>query len=233
MKWILWIFLFLLALVLIILVIPAGVSFEAGQDRILLYARVFGLKIKLYPRPEKSEKKEKKKKKAKESEKKEASEPAVDKIPDVTANETASLASEKMVKTEASKEHPKKSSKPKLSFERLLDYISFASDALTWVAKGIYIPNFRLVAHLHSDDPSKTGMIYGGVCAVLASSVPKLEKVLSIKKKDIRIYPEFVQSSSFEIAVTIMAVPVQLVIVALILLYKWYKMTHKDKAVQE
>lgn len=207
MKVILTVLLAVLLIILLILVTPVGVSLDARPGDVVLYVRVFGIKFKVYPKE--NNKKCKKYKK------------------NTTDDKTKESGGDK---TEAEK---KKKQLPNVTFDFILDCISLLSDAITWVVRGVYIPEFILHAILHNDDPAKTAMMYGGACSVLATAMPGLERALRIKKSDIKIYPGFMDENDFELSMTVMAIPIMLVIAAVMVLIRWNKISHKNKAVQQ
>ena len=200
MRWLLYVLLGLLALIVLLLITPVGARATADDNGYAIYAHVFGLNVKILPRPPKKKKKPKKPKKPKEPK---------------------------------PEEEKKKEKKPfKLTFGKLLDYISFAADALKRAVRGIYIRRFRLYARLHNDDAAKTALMYGGACSVLGNAIPKLEKIFRVGDSHIELVPDFDGSNSYSADVIVTVVPIKLLITGLILFIKWKKL-NRDKAVQK
>lgn len=191
----------ILGIILFVLLFPAGVKADIFGGDPAVYARLFGLSIKIYPKESKKGGKEDHAKKKSKSDKK----------PDKTSDG----------KTE------EKGEKPKITFDMVMEYISFASRSLSKIAKGIYVPHFMLEARLHNDDPSKTAMLYGSACAALELAVPRIEKIITVKNRDIRIYPDFMGSTDYNLSITVMAVPLHLLIVAAGIYIKWKKLNNK------
>lgn len=200
MGWLWTALLVTLGIILLALLIPAGGRVDIFGGQPEVFVLLFGFKIKIYPKEGKKGGKEDHVKKEKKKS---------DKKPD--------------------KEPEKKGEKPKITFDTVMEYISFASQALGRLARGIYVSDFMLEARVHSDDPSKTAMIYGGVCAALEVAVPKIERAITVKRRDIRIYPDFMGSTDYNLSLTVMAVPLHLIIVAAGIYIKWKKL---NKAVQ-
>lgn len=230
MRWILIFLLVIIEIILVLLILPVGARLEATQSSVVLFAKIFGINFKLYPRPVKKKSPESEAKAQAKAEKK-AKKKAEAKA--AAANDKAEPAPQKKASHEKAQNAPQPKPKPKLTFERIVEYISFAADAFQGIIRGIYISTFSLNAHIHNDDAAKTAMIYGGVCSALGVAIPKLERKLKVGKRDIAIYPEFEGESSFELKITIMAVPILLIAVAVMLYIKWNRMKQKDKAVQK
>ncbi len=196
MRWLLYILYGLLALIALILILPLGVRVTASNGGYAVYARVWGVNVKVLPRPPKDEKNKKPKKKKEKKPKKE------------------------------------KEKKPfKLTFGKILEYLSFAADALKRAVRGVYIRRFRLNAVLHDDDAAKTALMYGSACAVLGSAIPRLEKIFRVGDSRVELLPDFGGETSFELELIVTAIPLQLLIVGLILFIRWKKINN-DKAVQ-
>ena len=202
MKWILIFFLVVLELLLLLLIIPAGVSLSAGDSYLNVYARVLGLKIKIYPSgKEKAQHdggREKTKKKKEEKNKPEETEGA--------------------------------SGRFRLDPKRIFEYLGFLSDALSWIARGIFVPRFIFDVHIHNDDAAKTAMMYGAACSAAGVAVPKIERFIKVRRREIRIYPEFEGKTRFTLDMTVMALPIQLIVVGVMLYRRWNRL-NKDKAV--
>lgn len=202
MKWILIFFLVILELLLLLLIIPAGVSLSAGDSYLNVYARALGLKVKIYP-----------------SDKRKAS------GSDGRKKREKKKASEKNHKeTEGSGE------KLRLDPKKIFEYLGFLADALSWIAKGIFVPKFVFDLHIHNDDAAKTAMMYGAACSAAGAAVPKIERFIKVRRREIRIYPEFEGKTSFMLDMTVMALPIQLIVVGIMLYCRWNRL-NKDKAV--
>lgn len=220
MKWLGICLLVLLGLLLFLLVCPAGVRVDASDGSLCVYARVLGIPIRVYPR---TRKKKKNKAEAAPEPVKNTS-PAASPQPDSFSGTATAPAGEKPVSESTVK---KKSFTDDLAFEKVCDLLSFAAEAIRKVVRVFYIPSFRLYAHLHADDAAKTALLYGGACSLLGAVMPQLRRVFRICKEDIRLWPDFEGRTSFVLSVTIMTVPLRLMILALTLLFQWYKRNKK------
>jgi len=228
-KWIGFILLGLLAVILLVLVCPIGVRIDASNGALAVAVRIFGLHFQVYPMKKKektpeelarieAEKKAKAEKKAREKEAKAAAEQA--------KAEKAAAEGKTLPK--------KKTFVQTLTFDKVCDLLALAKDAIQKVLRGFYIPHFRLYAHLNGGDAANTAILYGGACSFMGGVMPHLEHVCRIKKTDVQLYPDFEGNETvFDLTVTIMTVPIRLVAVALILLFRFLKIQKKHKAVQK
>ena len=202
MRWLLIALLVILGILLFLLLLPAGCKVDIFGGEPSVYLRLFGLSFKIYPKDGKKGGQE----------------------------DHKSQKTKGNKKSEEKNENTPENKKSKISFDTVVEYISFVSRSLGKIARGIYVADFMLEARIHSDDPSKTAMIYGGACAALELAVPKIEKAVTVKKRDIRIYPDFMGSTDYNLSLTVMAVPLRIIIVAAGIYIKWKKL--KNKAVQ-
>ena len=202
MKWILIFFLIVLELLLLLLIIPAGISLSAGGSYLNIYARILGLKIKVYPSDKKKARHDGGGKKAKKNK-------ATDNKPEEAKGSGGGF---------------------RLDPKKIFEYLDFLSDALTWIAGGIFVPKFIFDVHIHNDDAAKTAMMYGAACSAASAAVPKIERFIKVKRREIRIYPEFEGQTSFTLDMAVMALPIQLIVVGIMLYRRWNKV-NKDKAV--
>ena len=227
MKWIGCIFLGLLALLLLILFCPVGVRIDASNAALTVYAKVFGVRFKVFPLKEKTPE-EQAAAAAKKADKEEQ------KAREKAAQEAKAKA-EADAAAAAGKPLPKKKSFIQtLTFDKVCDLLALAKEAIKKVLRGFYIPQFRLYAHLCGSDAANTAILYGGACSFMGGVMPYLEQVCRIKKTDVQLYPDFEGSETvFDLTVTIMTVPIRLVAVALILLFHYRKIHKKHKAVQK
>ena len=93
-----------------------------------------------------------------------------------------------------------------------------------------FVPKFVFDLHIHNDDAAKTAMVYGAACSAAGAAVPKIERFIKVRRREIRIYPEFEGKTSFMLDMTVMALPIQLIVVGIMLYCRWNRL-NKDKAV--
>ena len=70
-------------------------------------------------------------------------------------------------------------------------------DSVKYLFKKAVIKNFKLHVKVGSEDAAETALLYGGVCAVLYPAVAFLETVMTVKKDDIKINPDFENNRSY------------------------------------
>ncbi|MBQ2691685.1 MAG: DUF2953 domain-containing protein [Clostridia bacterium] len=225
MKWIGIALLAIFAVILLLLVLPLGVRVKLAQGSLEVYAKAFGIiGVKVYPMkkktPKPSKEKDKKKSEPKKNEKKH----------EKKAKEQGNASANNEVKPEK----PSKVQKyiNELTFDKVIDLLKLAAEAVKGVFRGFYVSNLELHAAVHDDDPAKTAMIYGGACAALETVVPMLESAFRIKKRDISVYPMFMGETEYQLDVSVMTVPIRLIALAVLIFIKWLKINKKHKAVQ-
>ena len=179
-----WIITLGILVVLAILPLGASVKYDAAGPLVRLI--VGPVKITLFPRPKKP-KKEKKPKKAKNEPKK--PEPVPEKTEKPVKTEPASKASAP-AKEEKSK---KKSGGPITDF---LPLLKVALDLLNDFRRKLRVD--RLEAHvvMAGVDPCDLAVNYGRAWTAIGNLMPRLEKVLVIKKRDIDVECDFTASQT-------------------------------------
>lgn len=147
----------ILAILLIIALLRFGATLEFSADGLFLWIKVAGIKRQILPVVEKAEKKPKEKKEKKQKKKKK--------------------------RAEAEEEPQPEKKGGKLSMLRQL--IKPAFKTMNRFRKKLRIS--RLIIHYTSasDDPFKTAMGYGYASAGIGAILPKLDKYLNIKSRQI------------------------------------------------
>ena len=230
MKWLGICLLVLLGLLLLLLLCPIGVRIKASDHSLSADVRVFGIYFRVFPF---------RRKKTAGKAKGSAETTAADKTEQPAARQevsgpSASRQTDEPEKAAEPADKPKKKSFVEdLTFERICRLLGFAAQAVRRVLRAFYVPQFQLCARLHADDAAKTALMYGGACSFMGAVMPQLRRVFRIRKEDVRLWPDFEGQTAFTLSVTVMTVPLQLVVLALILLFQWYKLNKKTKAVQK
>lgn len=231
MKWLLLVPLIIMGLVFVLLIIPIGISFDASNASVVLCVKAFGFKYQLYP---------KRPKKQKEDKSEPEDEPIIDEYTFETDEQPETPKPSEKSGTKSESKPPKEEGKTSfvkdfvstLNFEKVMEYLTLVSVAFDGVARCLYIPRFSLTATLHSDDPAMTAMMYGGAYSAIGVIYPKLERIFRIKKGFVEFYPGFDAETSFDLKITVMAMPIKVLILAVKLYFKWKKIEKESKAVQ-
>ena len=171
-----------LGIVVLLAILPLGASVKYDADGLLVKLIAGPVKTTLFPRPKKP-KKEKKPKEAKKSpEKKENPAPAAPKEP---VKEQPAAVQEKTEKM--------KSGGPVTDF---LPLLKVALDLLNDFRRKLRVDRLEVKLVMAGGDPCDLAMNYGKAWAAIGNLMPRLEKVLVIKKRDIDVECDFVASTT-------------------------------------
>ncbi len=182
MKW-LWIVpLILLGLLLLILIVPAKAR-VIYDGTVRVRAGMGPIWITILPRkPKKPKKKAKPKREKPAKQTKAKKEPSKTETKGKTKDPNADKPSEKTAD---------KGQKPKLSVERIKQYLQLGVFALGRLRKMITVRRFVLHVTIAHPDAAQAAMRYGSAAAVTSTILPMLKKALRIKKHDIAIDVDF------------------------------------------
>ena len=171
-----------LGIVVLLAILPLGASvkYDADGPRVKLIAGP--VKITLFPRPKKPKKEKKPKEPKKAPEKKEKPAPVSPKEP---AKEQPAATSENPEK--------KKSGGPVTDF---LPLLKVALDLLNDFRKKLRVNRLEVKLIMAGDDPCDLAMNYGKAWAAIGNLMPRLERVLVIKKRDIDVECDFTASQT-------------------------------------
>lgn len=180
-----------LAIVLLIAITPVGVKLRYNSEGVLLAVILGPFRIGILPakKKEKKPKKEKKKEKAKAKE-----QPQQDKEEPKPTYQT-----DPGPKPEA----PKPKEKKKESGGSLLDFLPLVKVVLDFLAgfgRGLRFDNVELKIILAGGDPCDLATNYGRAWAALGNLLPRLERIMVIRKRDIEVECDFAAGETTVIA---------------------------------
>jgi len=164
-------------------ILPLGVSVRYDEDGPLVKVIAGPVKITVFPRPKK-DKKEKKPKKTEKTGKQPPEEPVKQAEPTKTEQPA------KDPSTGAAKEEKpaKKSGGPITDF---LPLVQVALDMLGAFGRRLRVNVLELKLIMAADDPCDLAVNYGRAWAAVGNLMPRLERVLVIKKRDIEVECDF------------------------------------------
>ena len=164
-------------------ILPLGVSVRYDEDGPLVKVIAGPVKITVFPRPKK-DKKEKKPKKTEKTGKQPPEEPVKQAEPTKTEQPA------KDPSTGAAKEEKpaKKSGGPITDF---LPLVRVALDMLGAFGRRLRVNVLELKLIMAADDPCDLAVNYGRAWAAVGNLLPRLERVLVIKKRDIEVECDF------------------------------------------
>ena len=171
-----------LGIVVLLAILPLGASVKYDADGPLVKLIAGPVKITLFPRPKKPKKEKKPKEPKKTPEKKEKPAPAAPKEP---AKEQPAATPEKPEK--------KKSGGPVTDF---LPLLKVALDLLNDFRRKLRVNRLEVKLVMAGGDPCDLAMNYGKAWAAIGNLMPRLEKVLVIKKRDIDVECDFTASQT-------------------------------------
>ena len=171
-----------LGIVVLLAILPLGASVKYDADGPLVKLIAGPVKITLFPRPKKPKKEKKTKEPKKAPEKKEKPAPASPKEP---AKEQPAETPEKPEK--------KKSGGPVTDF---LPLLKVALDLLNDFRRKLRVNRLEVKLVMAGGDPCDLAMNYGKAWAAIGNLMPRLEKVLVIKKRDIDVECDFTASQT-------------------------------------
>ena len=169
-----------LGILVLLAILPLGVSVKYDAKGALVKVIAGPVKITLFPRPKKPQKEEKSKKKPKKSK---------------AASDKADSAPAKAPKAESAKEETeeKKSGGPVTDF---LPLLKVALDLLNDFRKKLRVDRLEAKLVMAGGDPCDLAVNYGKAWAAVGNLMPRLEKVLVIKKRDIDVACDFTASET-------------------------------------
>jgi len=173
-------------------ILPLGVSVRYDEDGPLVKVIAGPVKITVFPRPKK-DKKEKKPKKTEKTGKQPPEEPVKQAEPTKTEQPA------KDPSTGAAKEEKpaKKSGGPITDF---LPLVRVALDMLGAFGRRLRVNVLELKLIMAADDPCDLAVNYGRAWAAVGNLMPRLERVLVIKKRDIEVECDFEANQTLVIA---------------------------------
>lgn len=179
-----WIFLGILALILL-LPIGASIFYDAAGVRVLVIGGP--IRFTVFPMKKKKDQKEPEKKKE-EPEKKEEPAPAQPQ-PQPAADEKPALP-----------EAPKPPQAPEEKGGSLLDFLPLVELALKFVGeffhKTLHIDVLYVKLTMAGDDPADLAINYGRTWEALGNFWPYIDRMFTIKKRDIRVQCDFEASET-------------------------------------
>ena len=165
-----------LGILVLLAILPLGASVKYDADGPLVRLIAGPVKITLFPRPKKPEKEKKQK------EQKAESKPAAKKKP----------ARKKAEEPEKQPEE-KKSGGPVTDF---LPLLKVALDLLNDFRRKLWVNRLEVKLVMAGGDPCDLAINYGKAWAAIGNLMPRLEKVLVIKKRDIDVDCDFTASQT-------------------------------------
>ena len=171
-----------LGIVVLLAILPLGASVKYDAEGPLVKLIAGPVKITLFPRPKKPKKEKKPKEPEKAPEKKERPAPASPKEP---AKEQPAETPEKPEK--------KKSGGPVTDF---LPLLKVALDLLNDFRRKLRVNRLEVKLVMAGGDPCDLAMNYGKAWAAIGNLMPRLERVLVIKKRDIDVECDFTASQT-------------------------------------
>ena len=173
-----------LVILAVLAILPLGVSVKYDAEGPLVKVIAGPVRITLFPRQKKPEKEKKQKRKKKTepvgTEPAAAAEPAP--VPE---------RKEPAPKTSAAKEPKKKSGGPITDF---LPLLKVALDLLNDFRRKLRVDRLEVKLVMAGGDPCDMALNYGKTWAAIGNLLPRLEKVLVIKKRDIDVECDFAAS---------------------------------------
>ena len=165
-----------LGILVLLAILPLGASVKYDADGPLVRLIAGPVKITLFPRPKKPEKEKKQK------EKKAESKPAAKKKP-----------GKKKAEEPEKQPEEKKSGGPVTDF---LPLLKVALDLLNDFRRKLRVNRLEVKLVMAGGDPCDLAINYGKAWAAIGNLMPRLEKVLVIKKRDIDVECDFVASKT-------------------------------------
>ena len=165
-----------LGILVLLAILPLGASVKYDADGPLVRLIAGPVKITLFPRPKKPEKEKKQK------EKKAESKPAAKKQP-----------GKKKAEEPEKQPEEKKSGGPVTDF---LPLLKVALDLLNDFRRKLRVNRLEVKLVMAGGDPRDLAINYGKAWAAIGNLMPRLEKVLVIKKRDIDVECDFVASKT-------------------------------------
>ena len=161
--------LIVLGIVMLLAALPLGVRIRYDCDGVLIQILIGPVRILAFPRP----KKEKRKKKGKRPDEKKPKQ------------QTGNSAAE-----------PSKKAKAGGSLTDFLPLVKLALELLNDFRRKLRVNNLELKLVLAGDDPCDLAVNYGKAWAALGNLLPRLERVLVIRKRDLNVECDFAADST-------------------------------------
>lgn len=170
-----------LGIVVLLAILPLGASVKYDADGPLVKLIAGPVKITLFPRP----KKPKKEKKPQEANK--------EKKPKATKKEQSKPAENQKSAEKKAEPEKKKSGGPVTDF---LPLLKVALDLLNDFRRKLRVNWLEAKVVMAGGDPCDLAINYGRAWAAIGNLMPRLEKVLVIKKRDIDVECDFLASKT-------------------------------------
>ncbi|MDP4109179.1 MAG: DUF2953 domain-containing protein [Bacillota bacterium] len=139
-------------------------------------------------------------------------------------------------KTKAKKENVREK-KRELPFEitSVSDVLRFAKKSAGRTLKSVLVERFNFSLTVASDDPAKTGILFGTASAGVGMLLPLFEDLFRVKERTVNVFVDFSKDTpSLAADALIAAIPAQILLIGILLIFhlpvKWKK-RNKDKAV--
>ena len=128
---------------------------------------------------------------------------------------------------------PRKKREPYFELSSISDAIRFARRAAGKLLKKIVIERFELSVTVASDDPAKTGILYGGASMAIGILLPLFDDTFNVKERTISAFVDFTAHDPTMRMVAVLFVrPIQMIVLSLLLAtHLPIKKRKKDKAV--
>ena len=170
-----------LSILVLLVILPLGASVKYDTDGPLVKLIAGPVKITLFPRP----KKPKKEKKPQEANK--------EKKPKATKKEQSKPAANQKSAEKKAEPEKKKSGGPVTDF---LPLLKVALDLLNDFRRKLRVNRLEAKVVMAGGDPCDLAINYGRAWAAIGNLMPRLEKVLVIKKRDIDVECDFTASQT-------------------------------------
>ena len=144
----------------------------------------------------------------------------------------------KRAKKKTPKRHTKnktvrKKREPYFELSSKSDAIYFIKRATRILLKKIVFENLNLSVTVASDDPAKTGILYGGASAAIGILLPLFDDTFVVKERTVSAFVDFnAHEPSIRFEAVLFVRPIQMIILSLLLVtHLPIKKRKKDKAV--
>lgn len=217
----------LLAIIIVLLVLPATLSIEYCNKKLLIKVRILFLKFKISPQKELTEEEQNKK------QEKKAKKEALKKQKQEKKN------SKKAKKEQSEKKEPEESEEKPKKKKSISDWILLGQELLgssgkaaKFIFRHLHISGVELEFPIYDEDMAKLAINYGRTQGVISTAYATLQNVTKIRYKKIHVIADFGNQYNGEItfACKIGASPIIMVIAAIIGLKKYlaYKKQKKE-----
>ncbi len=166
-----WVLLAAAALLAFVLLVPVEAVLRYERGVFSVSAGMLGIRVRLWPRPEKS------------------LSPRAQARREAKERAKAAKAAKKKQGGEKPKKQPKE--KAKLTFDAVCGLADTAGPFLRAVLGGLRITGIRLYWPVHADDAAATALLYGKTQAWLHAGLALLDRVFWLDFKECRLDPDF------------------------------------------